>query len=202
MRKIILNKHSQECCNSNNVIKDWYNPHKFCVSTPKKLLFYFNGEFVYFEYFDCFTRHYNEQELIEYIINNKISTTKKMQLWECSRSWNLDEKLKEFRLRNIDIKYKKDEVNFIYSDAAGKQYAVVTEIPYKDAFINNDKLENEYNEMYNFLFSSDDRRYLIPLLKELNSNNYIHISDNEIVKSIEHMRKILIKNNKNETSKQ
>lgn len=193
MRKLILDKHSEYCENSKPT-KYFPSSKTMCEANPTRDIFYFNGEFIYFEFYSC-NCHERPHEFVESTINYVIQNSKNMSDFSCSRSWNLNNDLKESRLRGIKLKYTHTEVNYFYYDASGKKYAVVTEIPYSKAFSNNEKLLKEYDELKEFLLKSSSKKGLLSFLKDLKSENFIYITDEEIVKSVEHMRKLLIKNN-------
>ena len=100
---------------------------------------------------------------------------------------HLDRILKEYRLRNKNLKKYHNEINFIYSDNAGKQYAITNRIPFMDSIINQDEILSNYKICKDYLIKNGID-YLIKELDELyNYNHFFEFDKIEVFKTIDHL---------------
>jgi hypothetical protein len=189
-----IDSHSCECLKENeryelliDSVKEYsFNGYDICNKNPKRFLFFIKNKFVLITYHSCIhpgQSHIEfKQELIKKIIvNNKIYNK-----FEIGRV-HLDVVLKQYRLRNKNLKKYHDEINYIYSDNAGKQYAICNEIPFIDSICNQDEILENYKIAKEYLIKNG-LEYLLEDLDELYySNHHFEFDKVEIFKTIDHL---------------
>jgi hypothetical protein len=194
MVEYYIDSHSNDCLSYNekyNNVNDEmkslvFNSYDVCNRNPKRFLFFIKNKFIIITYHSCILygqSHLDfKQELIKKIIvNNKIYNK-----FEIGRV-HLDVVLKEYRLRNKNLKKYHDEINYIYSDNAGKQYAICNEIPFIDSICNQDEILENYKIAKEYLIKNG-LEYLLEDLDELYySNHHFEFDKIEIFRTIDHL---------------
>ncbi len=180
MRGFQLTEHSFLCERQDK--SHWLND--ICDLNPERFLFYLNGQFALITYNKCleFGNHLNyKQDLIDKIITqNKI-----YDIWDVERV-NIEMALQNYRRTNHLKKYI-SQVNYIYSNNAGKEYCITTRVKFVDALINNDALIKNYKAG---IISLEEKKldYLLPQLEKLYKANIFYCdSEIEICKTIDHL---------------
>lgn len=195
MRKIILDEHTDRCKNQNQD-NPLYNRHLFCKMNPSKFLFFYDRQFVYLEIPNCKRTISNNLTFLENLLMSANKETKRLDKYKTYRSRILDGEFREHRLRCKELDLNLIEVNYCYSDATGKEYALCTDITLDEALKPNDDIKKDAEEMKKFLEGSGNS-YLIDTVDELVRQNWYHISDYEIMKTSEHLIKELKRQIKN-----
>jgi hypothetical protein len=186
MKKIILDDHT-ECC-KNKPESDWLKPHLFCKVNPSRFVFYYDRQFIYLEIPNCRRDFSNDVTFLENMLLAGNESAKRVDKYETYRSQFLDGKFKEHRLRSKELDLKLIEVNYTYSDATGKEYAICTDITLDEALKPNEAIEEDGKKMKDFL-DEIGQEYLSSQVDELISQNKYYISDYEIIKTSEHLLK-------------
>jgi len=194
MRTIIVDEHTDRCKRDFESNKnEWHGLFNFCEHNHSEHLFYFNSEFIYFEVPNCRKTIGSDCDYVLGLIEGVIENSEKMSSWKVYKSNNLDQRLKDSRIKGYQLGKSVTKLNFIYHDSTGKEYCVATRIPFKDGLLNNDKMIEDSNKMLQWL-KENNKHHLIQQLERLVSRNLIYVSEKEIVKSIDEFQKLI--NNK------
>jgi hypothetical protein len=186
MKKIILDDHT-DCC-KDKPKSEWLNPHLFCKMNPSRFVFYYDRQFIYLEIPNCRRDLSNDTTFLENMLIAGNKNTKRLDKYETYRSQFLDGEFKEHRLRCKELDLKLIEVNYCYSDATGKEYAICTDITLDEALMPYDDIREDGEKMKEFLKESG-REYLVEQVEELILQNRYYVSDYEIFKTSEHLIK-------------
>ena len=186
MRKIILDEHTDYCKEKKRGFT--LDPHLFCKMNPSRFVFFYDRQFVYLEIPNCKRNFSNDTSFIENMLIAGNKHTERLDKYETYRSQFLDGEFKEHRLRCKELDLKLIEVNYSYSDATGKEYAICTNITLDDALKPYDDIREDGEKMKEFLKESG-REYLVDQVEELITQNRYYVSDYEIFKTSEHLIK-------------
>ena len=195
MRKIIFDVHTDECEANKKRLKgsssEWASMFSnFCDLNINATVLFFQGEFLYFEYPNCHQGYSSNCDYLLELLENTLSKSK--DFYEIDKSYNLDDKLKDFRLRGIQLEKYGFEINYVYFDNRRKKYAICTKKNFSEIILDNEKLKQDYEEIRNYLI--DNRKdYLLDLAEELYYANFVYVSDKEVVRSIDHLTKLFSK---------
>jgi hypothetical protein len=144
----------------------------YCELNPERFLFFVKNNFILITYYGCMHnggKYYWKKELVEAVIKN----SKAYSLSFVSTGVNLERDLRNFRLHNESLKKHYQEVNFIYSDNAGKRYAITNKVDYLEFIANQSELEGNYQMAKEFL-SEKRYKWLLPQLDELMQYNSVY----------------------------
>jgi hypothetical protein len=158
---------------------------------PERFVFFHEKDFHIITYFKCMDGG-DRNQFKEEILGLFIEKYDKVETYEISRSWEVEGALKESRLRGIEFDIYLHEVNHVYSDAAGKEYAIATKRSLVDKLNTNEIIKANYKLALDKINSDEnlkDSRYIKSKLSELKMHNLLYISDAEIVKSTKHLIK-------------
>lgn len=190
MRNIVVKEHHEDCkCEGDLRIRS------YSICNTWQQVFYFRGEFVFVEMPNCIWHgtSLSDFEKIEIMLEN----SKHKHIYDVKRSMHLDREFKNYRIRGARLKKWVDEVNFIYYDNAGRQYAVTTKIKFTEDLINQSKLKEEYEKAIEFLnegafspSSFEDK------IKRIYEENFMYISPQEEYRTLKHLRLELNKKQK------
>jgi hypothetical protein len=203
MLHFYLKEHSKNCaCNTpvadrNYNNRDLYfyeqlimNEKYFCEKTPCNLIIFHDSDFYLITYHYCAYR--NQYDLIlEFIKQGFKSKNKPYSVID--KSIPFDKKFKTMREDLFSMGSFIHEVNFIYQDAAGKQYCIYTEIPLIEKILNHDIIFNNYQLAKKELHGSN-KEHLIEDVKELfYVNQHPEIKENQIISTTNQLIKQLNK---------
>lgn len=184
MRNIVVTEHNEDCtCHGDIRI------HSHFICNTWQQVFYFNGEFVFLEMPSCVWNGtlLSDFEKIEIILEKSKPNHK--NVWDVKRSMNMDIEFKNYRIRGARLRKWVDEVNFLYYDNAGRQYAVVTRTKFTEDLINQSKLKEEYEKAKDFLkegmFSPSQ---FSESIDKIYKENYMFVSPYEEYKTLSHLR--------------
>ncbi|MFV0189109.1 hypothetical protein OBK29_04140 [Empedobacter falsenii] len=183
--KYIFNEHSSEC-------------ESACVNCKKDIFIFFNGEeFVYIIYNDCFTNS-NSSFFLEQI--NKLSFGN--EAYE-HNYWNkeVENSLKEYRLRSKVLEKFFPLVLCFVSLRNNMTKYLIKEIPYLNIIDIQENLNNSYESTLKELenipadwdISLKQKNKSIQTLKSIFFSNRQEVSVSEVIKTQEHLTKILTK---------
>jgi len=183
MRDIIVTEHHESCsCNSKDM-------HELGLSSCRswQQVFYFNGEFIFVETPNCIWTNpfLSDFEKIEIMLEK--STHK--WIIDVNRSIHMDREFKNYRLRGARLKKWVEEVNFLYYDNAGKEYAVTTRIKFTQDLINQIKLKEEYEKAIEYLNNSAFSPSVFKdNIEGLYRKNMMYLTPAEEYRTLKHLR--------------
>lgn len=193
MKQFYIDYHTNECLALKDKVSGYlsYDFHRYCEMNPEKFLFFLGNEFYLITYHNCF-KLANDYDFKIDLIKRICNDFQIFEYYEIDKSY-VDEDLKEFRRKNKDLKKYIQQVNYVYSNAAGKEYCITTKANYIDAICNMDTVKNNYNIAKETLINSGND-YLLDSLNNLYHKNYIgKLDDIEIVRTVEHLIKSINK---------
>jgi len=182
MKEYYIDSHSLLCCSVTHP-NEWFSQN--CPINPERFLFFAGNQFFLIVYHRCM-EHGSSYAYKKDFVKQAFDSCKELPLHKVEYSMWVDRDLKEWRLKNHPLKKYIRQANYIYSDNAGKEYAITTTIPFLDKICDQEKIDENYAIAKKHL---DERGYndLINELDQLYEYNRISIfSKLEIHKSIEH----------------
>ena len=186
MKEFFLDSHSEHC--SSNKKNSYFS--NYCEENPERFLFFVGNNFVIITYYKC-NSYYDKYDFKVVLIKNVLTNNKIFETWRVNKSVDLEKDLKNFRIRNQSLRKNIQQVNYIYSDNAGKQYAITTTANYLEFIANQDEIDKNYKDAKEFLIKNE-YNWLIKELDNLYWNNRIVIRyehEVEICRTIEHLTK-------------
>lgn len=205
MKTFLIKEHSNSCkhnmdqakenfLNSQKTSSDeWIYQLNICRNYNEKL-FFFNNEFCYVEYPSCLQRGEKDCDFVVKMLQ-QLKEVNNLPLNLIDKGIVDDSTLRDFRIRGIEIERDFTEINYLYSNNAGKTWAITTKKPWFDVLNYNDIIEEDYLKMTEFL-KKHDKKHLLKNLERILLRNKIDISDFEIIKTAEHLSKLLIQKTK------
>lgn len=186
MRELYLDQHSIICHCGNG--KNPKGIQRFCEINPTRFLFFLGTKFILITYHQCM-EHLQEYDFKKQLINQVIEDNNIFEFYEVQKSVNVADTLREFRIRNQALKNKIQQVNYLYEDLCGKQYAITTTIDYFDWLCNQDEIDQNFEDAKDTMLKKE-YNWLLPQLKELYlANKVYNQSETEYHKTIEHIIK-------------
>jgi hypothetical protein len=184
MKEYYLDYHTDYCKGQNEG-----REFNYCDRSPQRFLFFLHNKFHIITYHLC--HHYDHIEYKKELLNLIIEKNKIYEKWEVRKSQHVDVALKNFRLHDKNLKKYHTQVNYLYGDNAGKQYAITTEIKYLDFVCDLDEFMKNYKSAKDYL-KENDLDYLEQQLEDLYEANVIYdICEVEKFKTIEHLIKLI-----------
>jgi hypothetical protein len=201
MRHVVVEEHSDHCKIQTQQMLDRNDEYKIfarhCERNKEHFIFYHNRQYFILSHHACIMGG-NRYDFYTDVIKSAIESSKEIEYYDIKRSWDIEKDLKESRLRGIDYKTHIHEINFTYSDNAGKGYAIATDIKFSEKLLSNINSEDELNETIQYL-KDHKLEFLIDEAKRLHELNKVNISEKEVFKTIEKAIKLINKqvNSKN-----
>ena len=185
MKEIILDVHSTYCeiqtKQEQNKKNEWAD---YCIRTPKKVLFMAGNQFYFVTYFTCMEQG-AKLDFIQDIIKQCLGSTKIFERYAVERT-NVNDDLKEFRIRGKVLKKYIEQINYLYQNADGREYAITTKANYMEAIVNDDLLKENY-EIAKKFFEGKNDKYFLEELKDLYLANCLWVDDIEVIKSVDNL---------------
>jgi len=176
-----LKEHTKICSMESNNDSIWK-----CEHNLEQIVFYSQGDFYLITMPKCYFGENKYDDIVD--ILNKIGLLKtKKRIDDFNKVTDMDNDLKELRLRDIVFKDIVHEVNYIYYNNAGKKYSIMSKVNLFDAmeWRENDLIYNNAKEFKEYLISIG-LEYLIAKVEELQAQNmFYNPSQKEVVKSID-----------------
>lgn len=179
MKAFYLDDHSKFCKPS---VSGVFN---FCETNPKAFLFFVKNNFVLILYHRCL-EYGDEYKFKKEIIESVLKNAKIKERHEVRKSVVYDDEFKSLRLRNKPLNKISYDVSYLYSDSAGKQYAIVTEIEILDKVANHDELKKSYENAL-MMLKEKGYSYLEDQLTTLYHANCAYVEQIEKVKTIDYL---------------
>lgn len=189
MKEFYLDLHSETCsCHPDNKEKKTYWSD-FCEYNPERFLFFIGNKFALITYHNCIS-FYDKYDFKKSLIDKAIKNSKVFQKWEVNRGVSVSSELKDFRLKNKELRKYIQQVNYLYRDASGKQYAITTKTDYLDSICNQDIIDENFKTAEEYL-KSKEYDWLLTELKDLYRANIVvrNYDDLEVFKTTEHLIK-------------
>lgn len=183
MKYYYLDSHSFICKHQHELGR------RYCEQNPENFLIFVKNKFVLIDYHCCL----NSGDHIEWkrkLVESLIKQSKIFETFELSKSVNLKEELKEFRIRNRSLRKWIYQVHYLYGGNGcngGKHYCIASKVKYMDAVCDAEEIKNNYVEAREYLINND-KKYLLDELKNLYLENPVwNIDDVEICKTVDHI---------------
>ncbi|TNE74999.1 hypothetical protein EP331_00475, partial [bacterium] len=121
MKEFYIDDHAHYCHSnpSNPNRKDF----DYCGMNPHKFLFFLEKRFFIVNYHDCIGG-YDGYEYKKMLVEALAGQIKELGVYEVNRSVDVRKELRDFRIRNKNLRKNIQQVNCLYCDNAGKQYAI------------------------------------------------------------------------------
>lgn len=130
---------------------------------------------------------YDEYDFKKRLVKKVIDDSQIFDLYEIERGVDVKSTLQEFRIRNQSLRKQIQQVNYIYSDATGKEYAITTTLDYLDWLCNQDDIDQNY-EAAKDMITKNQYDWLLPQLDQLYFSNKVYNQhETEYCKSIDHI---------------
>lgn len=166
-------EHKKALDTDNGFLFSFHNCH------INNLVLFIQGEFIIIEYSDCIQGNMHHLDFKEAIIKKILKSSKKKLYYNLERSVKYGEAWKNEASREKMFNEMHTEINYRYSDNAGKDYCFATEYNFGSFFTNLADLDNEYNETIKYL-----KNYNLDLKEEVRDlyySNYIPEFENNAV---------------------
>jgi hypothetical protein len=160
--------------------------HNYCKSKPSRVILCIKSNFYLITFHDCIVGE--KYEFVKNIVQALVSKFKIYEKYEIYRGYEVEKNVREFRLKNQNLRKTVLEVNYLYSNCTGKEFAITTEVPFFDALCNEEILLNNYNKANEYLEKAK-YHWLQDNLKDLMHYNLYRLSDCETYKTIDHLIK-------------
>lgn len=193
MKEIYLDSHAGWCEQQKTIDKDM---GRFCELNPTRFLFFVGTKFYLVTYHDCMS--YDQYDFKKEIVSSCIDQKKIFELYKVNRGVNIRDNLRDFRIRNMSLKKYIEQVNYIYSDNAGKEYAITTRTKYLDLICDQNAILESYIDAKEFLLKHNYNYLLIQLDKLYQENILFGNDDTETVKTIDSLINFIHKEIKQE----
>jgi len=145
----ICDEHKKDCI----LHKD--NKGKFGSAGIETIITYHRYDFFITTYCDCLRGGLPQNEFVEKLLNNAMKNSKKIDYYDINRSNISDKKLRKRIKEHNLLSMKCSEVNYIYYNAAVKEYAICSTINFIDVFKNSNLIDNNYNKAIEYINNSD-----------------------------------------------
>ncbi|WBC28392.1 hypothetical protein RPMD05_12 [Rhodobacteraceae phage LS06-2018-MD05] len=193
MKHLILDQHRYDCKDHN--YGGWINPRKHCELNVKNRIIYIQGNFVLISSYPCMDHTYDYSFLEDLISEYK--KVKVKRYYDTDRI-SMSNYINKFDAAKLLGKYV-NEIHYIYSDAAGKEYCITTNQKITNAYKKDwNKIQENANKANEFIeahFKSDlEKEIYKSKIDRLLKLNMPIDSKKETYKTIE----LLIKTIKNE----
>jgi len=198
MKEFILEDHSW-CCQCNSKKKDGDSSfhemmRSICYLNPERVIIFANNDFYLITYFNC-KCFGDKPEFVEKLVSELYTEYKETDTVDLYRGNMYEEKFKEFRLRGVKLKKYIHQAHFVYYNAAGKEFAIVSNTPFSKRLTDNEEIKTNYNKASQLLIDKK-LNYLSVNLDRLFNLNYIYVSDLEIAKTTDHLIELINKKTK------
>lgn len=179
MQEFVLDEHSSLC-----------RDREYCTSFNKFIFFAYN-EFFMVNHYPCMS-HINRYDFYQDLIKrvcDKIKIKDYYSLVYRNGRWAMDENFislrKDFKL----IKKNLFDIHYTYSDNAGKQYCIYSEIPFFDKLCNNDELKKSRDKAIEYMKSKGYDEFYQDQVNELFYKNSYPVDDRLLVKTTDDLIK-------------
>jgi hypothetical protein len=182
MKEYFIDEHNKSCID-NDKFKEYHSCY------PERFLFFLGNDFYLIAFNSCL-EHWRDRydfkvDLIKSFCENNKPKTLELDRYLIQKSWNVETYLKDFRIRNRNLKTHVCQVNYLYRDNAMKEYAIVTKTKFIDAICDSKIVNDNYQKAELFL-KEKGYTWLLDELKSLWLQNTYYIGDAEVFKSIAH----------------
>lgn len=174
-----IDTHNEKCDS------DW------CNHNAERFLFYLKGKFILVTYHHCLSQYEDKYDFKLKIINTIIKNNKVFPSYEVNKSVDVEKDLKDFRIRNKQLRNTIKEVNYLYYSNNRKEYAITTTIKYIDSICLQEDIDESYNEAKKYL-TDQQYNWLLDSLENLYySNKVYNVNNVEIHNTIDHLIKTI-----------
>jgi hypothetical protein len=187
MNEFFIDHHSDFCINSEC-------GHDFCKYNPERFILMAGVDFYLITYYKCVDCG-DSYDFRKKIIKKALGTLKIYDnIYSINRGVNVDSELKDFRIRNKQLRKYIEQINHIYNINNGRLYAITTKTDYLERICNQD-IANENYEKAKIYLIENKYTWLLEELRLLKYHNQLWESTEiEYHKTIDTVIKIIKKN--------
>jgi len=196
MEEIVVDVHSELCTMHIEHTGEFESINCWCDHNPIIVIFYIKNKFYLIKYFRCLESG-DKYGLYQNWIGQILGKTKIIEHYLIDR-YTLDERLIESIKFSRQIKRTLQQVNHVYYNAAGKEFAITTKMNFINELTND--ITAEYKNAIEYL-KENDYDYLIPELSKLYEANNIYVNDVTICKTVDYFIETIKKQIKNGNNK-
>jgi hypothetical protein len=187
MKEFFLDVHGNGCKDKGDMYSNW--SHETCKTNPQRFIFTIKNKYYLVTYHQCLS--INNIDFQEEIIKTVLEKHNIYEKYQVNRSVSIDTDLKNFRKYNQTLRKYVEEVNYIYSNASKKKFAITTTVNYIDHICSNYEREENYEEAKAYLIKNEFE-FLLPNLEELYwANNMGDYDYAERFETIEHLIRMI-----------
>lgn len=167
---------------------DPYVPENYCDRNPVEFIFYLNNDFHYIRYHMCIASR-NDYDFMRDLVQKLCEKSKLYEFYKVEKSVSLSVSLRKYRMKDVELKKYVNQINFLYYNMVGKEYAITTETSFLDVLVDNDMLRDNYEKAKQFLIERGKEHHLDYLQKLYDANYLGQVSEVEVVKTIDNLIK-------------
>lgn len=183
MKEFYIDEHSSLCpCSKGQQT----GMNSYCDINPERFLFFLGNQFFLITYHSCLS--YDQYDFKKYLVEQVCEKYKILERWEVNRGVDTNKVLKDFRIRNNALKKYIQQVNYLYYDNAGKEYAITTLTNYIESICDQDVIKDNYIKAKEIL-QKKKYSWLEKQIEELMIANILFVDEIEYCKTIEHLIK-------------
>lgn len=191
MDEILLTQHADNC-SSRKVIKNSWDC--FCENNPEHFLFFYNNQFKLVTYFSCISQYCPHLSFKEDIIKACLDKYKVYNPYEVGR-WHISEHLIEVRNRGASLKKWIEEINYLYEDNAGKEYAITTKTDFHICCYNQEERDDNYIKAKKYLednYSNHKNLFnQLDALYKINISPIQYMNERDIATTIDQLKTVI-----------
>jgi len=188
MKEYYIDTHSSLCpCSTGKKQKGF----RYCELNPVRFLFFLGNKFFLITYHPCLD--YDKYDFRKSIIEKICKKYAIFERWDVNKGVNTDKDLKDFRIRNKELRKYIQQVNYLYYDATGKEYAITTLTNYIETICNQEIIKENFNKAKEFLQKKEYYLLIGELEKLYEVNILYHVSEAEYFKTTKHLIKSINK---------
>lgn len=176
MKERYLNIHSSFCNSA------------FCEMNPKRFLFFANNQFYLITYHRCM-EYGDEYAFKQGIVKSVVSKSREKESVRVERCCDKDYRRENNLVKNLGGVV--NWVNYIYENAARKQFVIYSSTKYIDAIAAQAEIDENYKAALEYLKANDYNEYLEDELRDLYYANKLWIPHSVMYSTTEELLKQL-----------
>ena len=201
LQRIHVTDQSDECKNQKKINlfgNAYYDLHEACKINYFEFIFYANFDFYLISIPNCLLPSSQSNQEKKRMLVESLYRQKKLK-HNVEKSWDATKKLNAILKGEAEINQLQHEVNSLYCNNAGKNYAIVTKKPFIDFIANSDLVTENYKSAIKYLNEFDKKEFINEVEELYYLNTFYGIQQATLIKTIDHLTKQL-KNGNNKIS--
>ena len=147
---IIIDEHTESCLSHPKNKENQFFGYRIIESE----LMFIDGEFIFLTFCSCHRGYSSSCEFIESFLKHSYTKFKTVSYFEVDRGHSFNKDILKL-IREDKLLFKiSSELNYIYKNAAGKKYYIISKIKYVDKNIYRQSLDDKYKYMREYLDSN------------------------------------------------